>query len=254
MSPRKKDLTGQRFGRLTALYEADPWYTSGGNKKVMWHCVCDCGNEKDIASGDLRNGHTMSCGCLNKDVVSSLMSEKNKRFNDYDLSGDYGIGYTLKGEEFWFDKEDYDLIKGYCWFKHHGYFVAKIPNSKPMKSITLHGLIMNNVDSEYITDHIKTEYKHDNRKRNLRFVSRKDNNKNHRIAINNTSGVTGVSWRNDIQKWRAQIGINNQKINLGEYLDFNDAVLARKQAEEKYFKDMSYDNSQKKYKEEINNG
>lgn len=31
--------------------------------------------------------------------------------NTYDLSGEYGIGYTTKGEEFWFDLEDYDKIK-----------------------------------------------------------------------------------------------------------------------------------------------
>ena len=33
----------------------------------------------------------------------------------YDLTGDYGIGYTKEGDEFWFDKEDYEKIKKYIW-------------------------------------------------------------------------------------------------------------------------------------------
>ena len=42
------------------------------------------------------------------------MSETFKKYNTYDLSGEYGIGYTSKGEEFYFDLDDYDKIKDYC--------------------------------------------------------------------------------------------------------------------------------------------
>ncbi len=56
-----KDLTGQKFGRLIALYPTDK-RTSG---RVVWHCSCKCGREKDISSIDLVSGHTRSCGqCL----------------------------------------------------------------------------------------------------------------------------------------------------------------------------------------------
>ena len=54
-----KNLTGQRFGKLTALYIID----SANNRKV-WHCVCDCGNECNVDSKSLISGHTKSCGCL----------------------------------------------------------------------------------------------------------------------------------------------------------------------------------------------
>ncbi len=56
-----RDLTGQRFGRLTALYPTDKRSSSGGK---VWHCRCDCGNECDVAASSLKNGHTKSCGCL----------------------------------------------------------------------------------------------------------------------------------------------------------------------------------------------
>ena len=55
---KKIDLTNQRFERLFVLYEAMPHYTSGGNKKIMWHCKCDCGNELDVSSSELRNKKT----------------------------------------------------------------------------------------------------------------------------------------------------------------------------------------------------
>ena len=53
------DLTGQRFGKLTAveLY-------SVVNKRSTWRCVCDCGKTHVAAVSRLRNGDTKSCGCL----------------------------------------------------------------------------------------------------------------------------------------------------------------------------------------------
>lgn len=58
--PSKIDLTGQRFGRLVVLCEHG--VTKHGN--LVWKCQCDCGNTTTVASGNLRRGHTQSCGCL----------------------------------------------------------------------------------------------------------------------------------------------------------------------------------------------
>ena len=58
-----KDLTGQRFGRLTVIEKTDK-RSSGRN--VVWKCRCDCGNECEMASGSLRSGNSKSCGCLRK--------------------------------------------------------------------------------------------------------------------------------------------------------------------------------------------
>ena len=55
-----RDLTGQRFGRWTVLYKA-PKATS--NCHVKWHCLCDCGQERDIAAYALVGGTSTSCGC-----------------------------------------------------------------------------------------------------------------------------------------------------------------------------------------------
>jgi len=78
-----KDLTGQRFGRLTVLKFAGR-KPSGKQFKTMWLCKCDCGNVKTIASGELGNGTTQSCGCLHKEFIGNLnkshgLSGNNKR-------------------------------------------------------------------------------------------------------------------------------------------------------------------------------
>lgn len=61
---RIKDITNQRFGRLKALYPTEK--RSGTN--VVWHCLCDCGNEVDVSAAHL--GKTIfSCGCYRKECA-----------------------------------------------------------------------------------------------------------------------------------------------------------------------------------------
>lgn len=56
--------------------------------------------------------------------------------------------------------------------------------------------------------------------------------------VNNTSGTKGVSWCKDRNKWEAYIAINNKKIHLGRYAKLEDAIKARKAAEDEYFKPL----------------
>lgn len=77
----------------------------------------------------------------------------------------------------------------------------------------------------------------------MRIVTKSQNAMNQITKTNNTSGITGVSWDNKAQKWAAHIMINYKKIHLGYFDKFEDAIKARKQAEEKYFGEFSYDNS-----------
>jgi hypothetical protein len=70
----KKFLAGQRFGKLTCLYELD----ERKNNYITWHCHCDCGNDKDVSQGNLINGTTKSCGCLKTERESLLGNTYNK--------------------------------------------------------------------------------------------------------------------------------------------------------------------------------
>lgn len=70
-----KDLTGQKFGRLTVvkLDEETPQSpTKNGNFRVRWWCKCDCGNTelKSVLSSHLTSGKIQSCGCLHHEACS----------------------------------------------------------------------------------------------------------------------------------------------------------------------------------------
>ena len=71
------DLTGQRFGRLLVLRKSDEDIQKKSTL-IMWHCICDCGNEVDVRSQDLRSGKTQSCGCLHKDIISTHGLPRNR--------------------------------------------------------------------------------------------------------------------------------------------------------------------------------
>lgn len=63
---RDKDLTGQKFGMLTALYDSGK--REPANRCIKWVCLCDCGNYAVVNSNALRFGRTRSCGCLRRKV------------------------------------------------------------------------------------------------------------------------------------------------------------------------------------------
>lgn len=204
----------------------------------MWLCRCDCGNYHTVVGTSLTRGLCKSCGCF--------ATEKNKRkrqdLNQYDLSGEYGIGYTSKNEIFYFDKEDYDEIKEYSWYKDSlGYISTNIsvPDvSKRQISVKMHRLVMN-AHKNQMVDHIY-HVKYDNRKSQLRIVTNQQNQFNSSLHKNNTTGITGVYWHKNKQKWESLICYNKKIIYLGMYDDFNEAVRVRKEAEEKYFKEYRY--------------
>ncbi len=64
-----KDLTGQKFNRLTAIKYL------GGRK---WRCKCDCGRIIDVFTNNLTRGNTKSCGCLNSEVASGRLLKHGK--------------------------------------------------------------------------------------------------------------------------------------------------------------------------------
>lgn len=126
--PKIVDLTGQRFGRLTVICEAGR--AKNGSKK--WRCLCDCGNEHFVTTGNLTNGSTNSCGCYRKEYVSDknyvhgkshtrlnsiwrgmkkrCFNQNDSRFNLYG-----GRGITVCKE--W--KDDFQAF--YDWAMNNGY-------------------------------------------------------------------------------------------------------------------------------------
>lgn len=228
------DLTGQKYNRLTVIKRVE----NDKHGHTMWLCQCECGNEKIIKGTLLKTGKTKSCSCLNKEITGNLR-KGDKKYNKYDLSGEYGIGYTSNtNEEYYFDLEDYEKIKDYTWRKSkHGYLVTNYSPNETHKNRTViefHLFILNKQNRDYEVDHIDRN-KLNNRRSNFRLISSQKNSFNSNIPKNNTSGYIGVSWNNKNNNWMAYIKHNYNRINLGSFNNIDDAIKTRLKAEKKYF-------------------
>lgn len=71
----------------------------------------------------------------------------------------------------------------------------------------------------------------DNRIDNLRIVTHKQNARNSSISMLNTSGCTGVYWEKIVNKWVSRITVDGIRVRLGSFINFDEAVNARKIAE-----------------------
>ena len=235
-------MVGQKFGYLTVISKVEPKKNPCGTNRILYNCLCDCGNYTIVDGTCLRSGSTRSCGCK-KGELNSL---DKKKYNEYDLSGEYGVGFDKDGKEFYFDLEDYDKIKDFRWDIDENGYVVSTDSKRNFRKVRMHRIILNLYpDNKHIkVDHIHSERKHDNRKINLRLATNSQNGMNMRMMPQNTSGVTGVSYKKDKGLWVAYITCNNKRMWLGSSKSFDYAVALRKEAEEKYFKERSYANSQ----------
>lgn len=163
---------------------------------------------------------------------------RTKKYNDVildlkDNNGLYGIGYCSNtNSKFYFDMEDYQTIKNYTWNEHimkSGYHALEAWDSMTKKIIRMHYLL---VGKSY--DHADRNPLN-NRRYNLREATLIENAQNHTKQKSNTSGIIGVEWRKRNNKWCANITINKNRIWLGYFKDKKDAIIARLQAEDKYF-------------------
>lgn len=117
------------------------------------------------------------------------------------------------------------------------------------KVILMHRMIMKVKNSKIEVDHIYHQ-PNDNRKSQLRLVTRSQNQCNRVISDYNTSGVKGISWDKRKNLWHAYISINYKR--KSKYFEsFEDAVNWRKTMEEKYHKEFAYQEPPSEYIEEL---
>jgi len=225
------DRTGMRYGRLKVLYRT----FNNDHNDSQWVCLCDCGTIKPYSACKLTTGTTQSCGCYKKDRISKA----KRKYNKYDLSKEYGIGYTTNTNiPFYFDKEDYDLIKDLCWIENdQGYIIS--PTKSNSSKIRLHRLIMGVTDSESIIDH-KNNNRADNRKSNLRIADKQTNSINRGCNKNNELGIKGVSKITNSNKYMARIMYNGETIYLGSFDSIEEARQARASKEIELFREFAY--------------
>jgi hypothetical protein len=220
---------GLKMGRLTFK----GYYKSPRNKNVIAICDCDCGNKDvEVQATRWKNRLVNSCGCL----ASELAYARLKKYNVYDLSGPYGMGITFSGYTFYFDLEDFDKIKKYCWHKHKdGYLrTCLYTENGKNKYILMHKLIVLNGDPLLEIDHINGN-PYDNRKENLRVVSHKVNMNNAKMRSSNKSGITGLSFSNNEKRWKVSFA----DIHIGTFIYKDDAIKARLMKEKEILGDAA---------------
>ena len=219
-----KDLTGQRFGRLVALHVDEELSYP---KHIFWYCKCDCGNHVSIARAQLTSGKTQSCGCLQKEYAKTCPTMIMKTENKYIEHENYMECILSNGQSTYFDKNDYDIIKKYSWFGNAGYAYTIIDDDK---IVPMHYVLFN----DYFYDHVDRD-KLNNRRNNLRKCNYSQNNQNHTKRKDNTSGITGVTFHKRSSSWEARINVGNKRITLYHGDSFEEATIARLQAEKKYY-------------------
>lgn len=114
------DLTGRKFGKLTALQRV-----KNDGKRVMWKCRCECGREVIVRAYHLTSGHSKSCGCIkrkNNGMYGTRISRiwRNminrcycKGSTEYHRYGERGIKVC--------DEWRNDFMDFYNWAMSHGY-------------------------------------------------------------------------------------------------------------------------------------
>ena len=234
----RKDYTGQRFGKLKIIQRAPDKIDKRGRKYKYWECRCECGrNDKFLVyESNLVLGKTWQCNiCKNEQRSQSL-----RKINSYILDGNYGVGITYNtSKEFYFDLEDYDKIKDYCWRETKTGYIASTTSSGV---VYLHRLILELPTKvgkdKMLGDHING-VRHDNKKCNLRICTQEDNNLNLGVRKDNKCGVRGVTWEQDRKKWKATLKYRKKQVLLERFDTIEEAISARKEAELRYLGDYS---------------
>lgn len=207
------DLTGRSFGKLTVIKEAESKRSPGGHLNRRWLCRCDCGKEVIVQQGHLtrKTYPVTSCGCIRgvkekKDLVG-------KRF-----------GRLTVIEAVDLEEPIHDSRIGWRCKCDCGNEVITTRGSLTYGDIKSCGCLQKDRAKEFMDGAIK------------RYENTILTNLSSKPPKNNTSGVRGVWWDKAANLWIASITIQRKVIRLGSFRHKEDAIKARREAEEKYFK------------------
>lgn len=212
---RPLDLKDKIFGRLTAVESV------GKNKagQYIWKRICECGNEHTTTGTSLIENHTKSCGCLSreslltrskthgwantpeygawKNAISRCTDPANPQYENYG-------GRGIKMCDRWMEPSPLGILNF-------------IEDMGPCNNLTLDRIDVNG------------DYEPDNCRRTDYYTQ----SYNTRMFKNNTSGRTGVSQMKD-GRWQAYITNKCVREALGVFINFEDAVRAREEAEVRF--------------------
>lgn len=187
---KAKDLTGLKFGRLTAIEPAG----RSKNKCIMWRCVCDCGNEVVVKSNSLNSGNTKSCGCLHKEGL-----KKSRTTHGMTHTRQYKIWCAMKAR--CYDKNNIS-------FKYYGGVGIKVCNEWRNDFLAFYEWAMKNGYADDLTiDRINTsgDYSPDN----CRWITISEQQSNRR----NNNPITYNGKTQILSDWAKELGISRKVLS-----------------------------------------
>lgn len=205
-----KEIIGNRYGRLVVLEKMDKKTSNGC---YIYKCKCDCGNIKEVSGVELRRNGTKSCGCLKSrrnDLIKNISGRR------------YGKLIAIRATE--------ERVKG----NHAVVWECKCDCGNTV-------LVSENALSKGTTKSCGCL-------KEQQFVKTRETYEKKELVDNtalcaltsklrddNTSGHKGVYWVQRVEMWRVLITCQGKTHNIGYFKDYDEAVIAREEAEKKYF-------------------
>lgn len=209
--PKAIDLTGQKIGKLELKERKRE------NNRTYYKCQCSCGSDPFWVRADsfLKEKGTVSCGCFAKERAMDIEGQRFGKLKAIEKT----------------DERD----------KHNGSVIWKCEcECGNIKNVSATHLACERVRScgclgeEAIMNNLQKAIEK-NLEENLVEGTSIYAISNVKPKANNTSGVPGVTWVKNRNKWSARITFKQQVYNLGTYADKDKAIEIRKEAEEKIF-------------------
>ena len=227
------DLVGKKFGKLTVIkfdrveYKRDAQVKN--RDRGYWLCRCDCGKKVTIARNDLVSGKTKSCGCLCKENAI-----KNRKRNFIDLTGKkINELKVIKIEKVEYKKYKNGVNKAeYYWRCKCDCGQEVVINGRYLRQ----GKIKNCEEVKRNQTKTYTQIGNEYKRENILKEGTRLDNLNNKLSKANTSGVRGVSFKKDRDKYKATIEFKKKTYFLGYFDNILEAKEARRKAEEKFYK------------------
>jgi hypothetical protein len=210
-----EDLTGKRFGRLIVISR-----TENAGKRISWNCICDCGKEKVVTTGNLK-GKTKSCGCMRAEMVTTS-----------------NITHGLS------KKSEYSIWKAMisrCYrkttsnFIHYGGRGITVCDEWKNSFEVFYSDMGDKPSEEHTLDRIDVNGNYE--PFNCKWATKKEQARNRRIR--SKTGVTGVSFNKRLNKYQAKIKVEGEEFYLGSFDTLEKATEARSKAEKEYWNKSS---------------
>lgn len=195
----KLDLTGNKYGRLTVLGDVGK---RTGQGRILWHCLCECGNTNYVRADHLKNGSVVSCGCLNEE-------KKHERFKDLTNTETDNFkvidrAYSKNQRVYW-----------NCVCKHCGNHIE--------------------LQSNQIERYLSCGCNHNrSTKERMAEISDPKSLRTNKPTAKSTTGVRGVYFNKRKKRYQVFINVDKKPKYLGSYVSLEEAAKIRREAEIEY--------------------